>query len=113
MEQYINGELSPESQAKVDYIRERPIYYDDKRWAIHLFYSHAKDSHRFPIRNSVPPQAEKDSLQGKRQFPEQKFSGNYRVLDIKQPRYPSNPHLKPEMSEPMFHSCCKKKTESM
>ena len=31
MEQYINGELSPESQAKVDYIRERPIYYDDKR----------------------------------------------------------------------------------
>ena len=30
MEQYINGELSPESQAKVDYIRERPIYYDDK-----------------------------------------------------------------------------------
>ena len=31
MEQYINGELSPESQTKVDYIRERPIYYDDKR----------------------------------------------------------------------------------
>lgn len=31
MEQYINGELSPESQAKVDYLRERPIYYDDKR----------------------------------------------------------------------------------
>ena len=31
MEQYINGELSPESQAKVDYIRERAIYYDDKR----------------------------------------------------------------------------------
>ncbi len=31
MEQYINGELSPESQAKVDYIRERQIYYDDKR----------------------------------------------------------------------------------
>lgn len=31
MEQYINGSLSPESQAKVDYIRERPIHYDDKR----------------------------------------------------------------------------------
>ncbi|MBR2360548.1 MAG: penicillin-binding protein 2 [Bacteroidaceae bacterium] len=31
MEQYINGELSPESQAKVNDIRQRTIYYDDKR----------------------------------------------------------------------------------
>lgn len=31
MEQYLKGELSPESQAKVDYIRERPIYYDTER----------------------------------------------------------------------------------
>lgn len=31
MEQYINGRLSPESQAKVDYIRERAIYYDGDR----------------------------------------------------------------------------------
>lgn len=31
MEQYINGTLSPESQAKVNDIRQRTIYYDDKR----------------------------------------------------------------------------------
>ena len=31
MEQYLKGELSPESQAKVDYIRERQIYYDTER----------------------------------------------------------------------------------
>lgn len=31
MEQYLNGKLSPESQAKVEYIRERAIYYDTER----------------------------------------------------------------------------------
>lgn len=31
MEQYLKGELSPESQAKVDYIRSRLIHYDDER----------------------------------------------------------------------------------
>lgn len=31
MEQYLNGELSPESQAKAEGIRQRPIYYDTTR----------------------------------------------------------------------------------
>lgn len=31
MEQYLNGELSPESQAKAESIRQRPIYYDTTR----------------------------------------------------------------------------------
>ena len=31
MEQYLTGKLSPESEAKVKDIRERAIYYDEKR----------------------------------------------------------------------------------
>ena len=31
MEQYLNDKLSPESHAKVEYIRGRPIHYDTKR----------------------------------------------------------------------------------